>query len=256
MIISRAVCKKSVIKRDSPTSVDCPIRYVFSFDTGEDCRQTLDFSVVAFLKSRVLWNVQDLCSLQQIILRIFKEDMLMEYRIAGNILEDIHNGKLYIIYDEVHHIGVDKTEPFLREITRKASKRVLIGLTATVYRYDSPIDSFNRWFKCGWDNKKQILVKDNSTLGESVDAVYCMMADASMYLCGFVKELDEEALKKADISSFKTLFTGHNSFADKVSMKANSIFNAAARTSGTYKSNGTYNNALSELVSKKVDEEV
>ena len=53
MIISRVVCKKSVIKRDSPTSVDCPIRYVFSFDTGEDCRQTLDFSVVAFLKSGV-----------------------------------------------------------------------------------------------------------------------------------------------------------------------------------------------------------
>ncbi len=69
-------------------------------------------------------------------------------------------------------------------------------------------------------------------------------------------ELDEEALKKADISSLKTLFTGHNSFADKVSMKANSISNAAARSSGTYKSNGTYNNTLSELVSKKVDEEV
>lgn len=35
------------------------IRYVFSFDTGEERRQTLDFSVVAFLKSRVLcdsWN--------------------------------------------------------------------------------------------------------------------------------------------------------------------------------------------------------
>ena len=69
-------------------------------------------------------------------------------------------------------------------------------------------------------------------------------------------KLDEETLKKADISALKTLFTGHNSFADKVSMKANSISNAAARTSGTYKSNGTYNNALSELVSKKVDEEV
>ena len=39
-------------------------------------------------------------------------------------------------------------------------------------------------------------------------------------------------------------------------MKAKSISNAAARYSGTYKSNGTYNNALSELVSKKVDEEV
>jgi len=69
-------------------------------------------------------------------------------------------------------------------------------------------------------------------------------------------ELDEDALKEADIKSFKILFTGHNSLADKISMKANSISNAAARTSGTYKSNGTYNNALSELVSKKVDEEV
>ena len=69
-------------------------------------------------------------------------------------------------------------------------------------------------------------------------------------------KLDEDALKKADISTLKTLFTGHNSFADKVSMKANSISNAAARYTGTYKSNGTYNNALSELVSKKVDEEV
>ena len=69
-------------------------------------------------------------------------------------------------------------------------------------------------------------------------------------------KLDEDALKKADISTLKTLFTGHNSFADKVSMKANSISNAAARYTGTYKSNGTFNNALSELVSKKVDEEV
>ena len=32
------------------------IRYVFSFDTGEERRQTLDFSVVAFLKSKLLRN--------------------------------------------------------------------------------------------------------------------------------------------------------------------------------------------------------
>lgn len=69
-------------------------------------------------------------------------------------------------------------------------------------------------------------------------------------------ELDNEKLKKGDIGTLKTLFTGHNSFASKVSMKANSISNAAAWSSGTYKSNGTYNNSLSELVSGKVDEEV
>lgn len=69
-------------------------------------------------------------------------------------------------------------------------------------------------------------------------------------------ELDEEALIKADIGTLKTLFTGHNSYSNKVSMKANSISNAAARCSGTYKSNGTYSGTLSELVSNKVDEEV
>ena len=69
-------------------------------------------------------------------------------------------------------------------------------------------------------------------------------------------ELNEDVLKKADIRTLKTLFTGHNSLADKIATKANSISNAAARTSGTYKSNGTYSNALAELASSKVDEEV
>lgn len=69
-------------------------------------------------------------------------------------------------------------------------------------------------------------------------------------------ELDDEKLKKADIGTLKTLFSGHNSFSSKVSTKASSISNAAAWSSGTYKSNGTYNNSLSELVSGKVDEEV
>lgn len=69
-------------------------------------------------------------------------------------------------------------------------------------------------------------------------------------------ELDEEVLKKDDTSTLKNFFAGHNSFADKISMKANSISNAAARSCGTYKSNGTYNNSLAEMVSNKVDKEV
>ena len=69
-------------------------------------------------------------------------------------------------------------------------------------------------------------------------------------------ELDEEKLKKADINTLKTIFTGHNSFSNKISMKANSISNAVAWSTGTYKSNGTYSNTLSELVKGKVDEDV
>lgn len=51
-------------------------------------------------------------------------------------------------------------------------------------------------------------------------------------------------------------FVGTVSYGQTYGNSSDVISNAAARTSGTYKSNGTYNNALSELVSKKVDEEV
>ena len=95
------------------------------------------------------------------------------------------------------------------------------------------------WMTGVTDSNENVLLKIGLTVGK-----------------GNKLELDEEALKKADINTLKTLFTGHNSFADKVSMKASSISNAAARYVGTYKSNGTYNNVLSEMVSSKVDKEV
>ena len=47
-------------------------------------------------------------------------------------------------------------------------------------------------------------------------------------------ELDEGALKQADISSLKTIFTGYNSFVSKISQKATGISNAANRASATY----------------------
>ena len=69
-------------------------------------------------------------------------------------------------------------------------------------------------------------------------------------------ELDEDALKKADISSLKTVFTGYNSFAGKTAQKAAGISNAANRASVTYTNNGTYLKTDSSLTSGKIDKEV
>lgn len=147
-----------------------------------------------------------------------------------------NNGKLYIIYDEVHHIGADKTEPFLREITRKASKRVLIGLTATVYRYDSPIDSFNRWFKCGWDNKKQILVKNNSALGDSVDG----FINNRINVASIQRLIDEKRLIKPKIirvDDYKDGMPEPLKLDDKISHE-NEMKYLARKIAGTYKKEG------------------
>ena len=68
--------------------------------------------------------------------------------------------------------------------------------------------------------------------------------------------LDEEALKTADISTLKTLFLGHSSYAGQVASKASGIVNASARESGTYTSSGTFSDIVSSGISGKIDEDV
>lgn len=74
-------------------------------------------------------------------------------------------------------------------------------------------------------------------------------------------ELDEDALKEANIDTLKSLFTGHGSFADKISQKAGSIgkaaANAAVRAKGAANtSKGDYTDTLSKLYSSTVDEKI
>ena len=74
-------------------------------------------------------------------------------------------------------------------------------------------------------------------------------------------ELDENALKKADMGTLKSLFTGNGSFADKISQKANTLSNVAAsaavRAKGIpYTSSGSYSDTLSKLYSSTVDEKI
>lgn len=74
-------------------------------------------------------------------------------------------------------------------------------------------------------------------------------------------ELDEEALKKSDISSLKTVFTGYNSFAGKISQKAAGISNAANRANAACSRKGTYNRTGAytkerTVTSGKIDKEV
>ena len=110
--------------------------------------------------------------------------------------------------------------------------------------------------EAGGSNSKEVLRNTVWMIGNT-DANKNMLEKIGISIGkGNKMELDEEKLKKADINTLKTLFTGHNSFSNKISMKANSISNAAAWSTGTYKSNGTYSNTLSELVKGKVDEDV
>ncbi len=83
-------------------------------------------------------------------------------------------------------------------------------------------------------------------------------------------EFDEEALKKKttlgkssieldNISTLKSLFTGHGSFADKIAQKASAISSVAARTKGVdkiYNKNGAYSDTISKLFESTIDKRV
>lgn len=74
-------------------------------------------------------------------------------------------------------------------------------------------------------------------------------------------ELDEDALKEANVTTLKALFTGSGSFADQISQKADSLSrvasNAAAKVKGTtYTSSGSYSDTLSKLFSSTLDKKV
>lgn len=75
-------------------------------------------------------------------------------------------------------------------------------------------------------------------------------------------ELDEDDLKKANCNTLKSIFSGHGSFADRVSQKAGNISRAAsgaaaaAKAKATYTKNGKYSDTLSNWLSGTVDKKV
>ena len=74
-------------------------------------------------------------------------------------------------------------------------------------------------------------------------------------------ELDEDALKEANVNTLKSLFTGHGSFADRISQKADRLSHVAANTAAgaktaTYTGKGGYSDTLSKLFSSTVDEKI
>ena len=128
------------------------------------------------------------------------------------------------------------------------------AITKTVKSF---VDDYNSVVKLAGNSESKDVLRNAVWMTGMTEANDNLLSKAGITVGkGNQMELNEDVLKKVDISTLKTLFTGHNSLADKIATKANSISNAAARTSGTYRNNGTYSNTLAELASSKVDEEV
>ena len=148
-------------------------------------------------------------------------------------------------------------------LLRKAMKDEKTGEEVTKEDYDwnaitkalkAFVEDYNTTVESAGESDTKDVLRNAVWMTKTTSAYEKTLAKVGITISGSNKlELDEDELKNADIASLKNLFTGHNSFADKVMSKGNTIARAAAGAGGTYTSNGSYSSALSELVSSKID---
>lgn len=124
------------------------------------------------------------------------------------------------------------------------------------------IEDYNSAIEAAGESETKNVLRNAAWMTGITDKVQKLLSQVGITIGKDNKlELDEDALKKANITTLKSLFTGYGSFADKISQKAGSISNAAANAAAsakgaTYTSSGNYSDTLSKLFSSKVDEKV
>ena len=116
------------------------------------------------------------------------------------------------------------------------------------------IENYNSTVSSAGESDTKSVLRNAAWMVKTTEAYKNILGKVGITITSGNKlELNEEDLKNADISTLKTLFTGFNSYADKMMTKGNTIATAAANAGGTYTSKGSYSDTLSKLVSSKID---
>ena len=143
----------------------------------------------------------------------------------------------------------EKDEKTGEEVTKEDYdwKAITKAVKSFVDDYNSTVE------KAGESDTKNVL-RNAAWMTKTTKATERLLERAGISVGADNKlELDEDALKKADISTLKSVFTCYNSFESKVYDKAQSMTNAAARAGGTYTSTGNYSDVLSSILPSNID---
>lgn len=134
--------------------------------------------------------------------------------------------------------------------------------TAITKAVKSFVDNYNSVVEQAGDSDTKNVLRNAAWITAITDKAENLLSKVGITIGkGNKLELDEDALKEANVTTLKSLFTGNGSFADKISQKAGSLSivaaNAAARAKGaTYTRNGNYADTLSKLFSSTVDKKI
>lgn len=121
------------------------------------------------------------------------------------------------------------------------------AITKAVKSY---ISSYNSLIDKAADSEDKAVLRNSVWMTKATSVNSKLLSEVGITIGeGNKLSLDEDELKKADINTLKTLFTGHTSYADDVLRNASKISTAAV--SAASKSGSTYNGsgALDKIIS-------
>ena len=116
------------------------------------------------------------------------------------------------------------------------------------------VDNYNKTIESAGNSNTKDVLRNAAWLTKTTKSTERLLEKAGITVGADNKlELDEDALKKADIGTLKSIFTGYGSYISKVYDKAQSITTAAATAGGTYTNTGRYSDALASILPSNID---
>ena len=126
------------------------------------------------------------------------------------------------------------------ETTGETSEKEDYDWKAITSAVKSFIDNYNDTIGDAADTNHTGVLRNALNMTSSTKANSRLLSEVGITIGKENKlELDEDKLKNANISTLKTLFTGTNSFADRIAQKADAISKAISNSAKSYTSSGS-----------------
>lgn len=142
----------------------------------------------------------------------------------------------------------------IEDETSGRKKEVFSNPEAIVKAVKDFADSYNQAIDAAYNSKTKSVLRSGEWLDTMTEKHGRLLNEVGITVGADGKlSVNEEELKKANITTVKSLFQGIDSYAVKVSAKATGLSNAAATKKATYSADGTWIKSISTVAESHIN---
>ena len=142
----------------------------------------------------------------------------------------------------------------IEDETSGRKKEVFSNPEAIVKAVKDFADSYNQAIDAAYNSKTKSVLRCGEWLDTMTEKHGRLLNEVGITVGADGKlSVNEEELKKANITTMKSLFQGIDSYAVKVSAKAAGLSNAAATKEATYSADGTWIKSISTVAESRIN---